>query len=144
MFVDETGAELTSNGRFAELVRTHLKTAGVKRAALFESGDTHGRFREHDIRTTFVTLNLAGLGPSATRQTEAWISERTGHKSSLMIQRYRSQASTEAQLNARPLAPLDVAIPELRPPSRGPSPTGSPIGVESAVEIRPGVRRNPA
>ena len=128
LFVDEEGKELSSNGRFAELVRTHLKTAGVKRAALFKSSDTHGQFREHDLRTTFVTLNLAGLGPSATRQTEAWISERTGHKSSLMIQRYRSQASTEAQLKAKPLRPLDEAVPELRSSGRrGPSPTGSPM-----------------
>jgi integrase len=127
VFVDEAGKEFTGNGRFAELVRAHLKAAGVKRAALFSSTETQGRFREHDLRTTFVTLNLAGLGPSATRQTEAWISERTGHKSSLMIQRYRSQASTEAQLKTKPLAPLDRAVPELRPALRGPSPTGSPM-----------------
>ena len=114
LFVDEQGGALPHNPRFAELVRTHLKAAGVKREALFKSTNTHGRFREHDLRTTFVTHNLAGLGPSATRQTEAWISERTGHKSRAMIQRYRSQASTEAQLTTKPLRPLDQAVPELR------------------------------
>src|SRR6266498_1460408 len=40
------------------------------------------------------------------------LKDRTGHKSSQMIERYRSAARSAAELNLGPLAPLDQAIPE--------------------------------
>ena len=63
--------------------------------------------RVHDLRGTFVTLSLAN------GKSEAWISDRTGHKSSTMINRYKRTARTFAELQSGELESLDVAIPEL-------------------------------
>jgi integrase len=101
----------------ARLLRAHLLAAGVKRTALHEDGTNRRKLRVHDLRGTFVTLSLAN------GKTETWVADRTGHKSSIMINRYRRQSRTAAELNLGSLGALDSAIPELR---RGPSPTGSP------------------
>jgi hypothetical protein len=53
----------------------------------------------------------------ATGQTETWVADRTGHKSSTMINRYRRAARMAAELNLGSLQPLDEAIPELLAPS---------------------------
>ena len=58
-------------------------------------------------RATFITLTLAN------RRTEAWVQDRTGHKSSLMLNLYRRAARTAAELGLGDLLPLDTAIPEL-------------------------------
>jgi hypothetical protein len=63
--------------------------------------------RAHDLRGAFVTLALA------RGRSESWVSTRTGHRSSLMIARYRTEASTAAELNLGWLVPLRLAIPEL-------------------------------
>jgi hypothetical protein len=55
----------------------------------------------------FVMVNLA-LGKS-----ETWISDRTGHKSSQMIHRYKRASRTHAELDLGPLKPLHEATPEL-------------------------------
>jgi integrase len=85
-----------------------LRKAGVKRQELFESTPDRRRIRVHDLRATFVTVSLAN------GKTEAWVADRTGHRSSDMINRYRRQARTWAELGLGTLAPLDGAIPELR------------------------------
>ena len=56
---------------------------------------------------TFVTVSLAN------GKTEAWIGDRTGHRSSTMINRYRRQARTHRELDLGELKPLVDAIPEL-------------------------------
>lgn len=66
------------------------------------------QLRAHDLRASFVTVNLA-LGKS-----EAWITDRTGHKSSQMIYRYKRAARTHKELNLGSFDPLHEAIPELR------------------------------
>jgi integrase len=43
--------------------------------------------RAHDLRATFVTLSLA------QGKSEAWITDRTGHKSSQVIYRYKRPQS---------------------------------------------------
>lgn len=93
--------------RSADRFRTHLKKAGVDRTLLFERSPTRQRIRIHDLRATFVTLSLAN------DKTETWVADRTGHKSSVMINRYRRTARKAAELNLGALAPLDRAIPEL-------------------------------
>lgn len=103
--------------KLADLLRAHLRAAKVDRTALFEAGTNTGALRAHDLRGTFVTLNLAD------GKSESWIADRTGHQSSVMINRYRKAARTAAELNLGALDPLDRAIPHLL---RGPSPTGSP------------------
>ena len=64
--------------------------------------------RAHDLRGTFVTLSLAN------GRTETWVADRTGHKSSQMINRYRRAARSATELGMGPLAPLFEAVPELR------------------------------
>jgi phosphoribosylaminoimidazole-succinocarboxamide synthase len=54
-----------------------------------------------------VTLALAN------GKTESWVMDRTGHKSSGMINRYRQAARFASELNLGTLQPLDQAIPDL-------------------------------
>jgi integrase len=91
----------------AKLFREHLRIAGINRPELFERSASRMHIRRHDLRATFVTLNLAA------GRTETWIADRTGHKSSDMINKYRRAARTAEELNLGELAPLDAAIPEL-------------------------------
>ena len=88
--------------------RAHLRAAGVDRKALFEKSDVRTPIRAYDLRATFVTLSLAN------GKSEAWVSARTGHRSSQMINRYRRVAQSVAELNLGELRPLNEAIPELR------------------------------
>ena len=46
-------------------------------------------------------------------RTESWVANRTGHKSSKMINEYRRQAECHRELLMGGLAPLVEAIPEL-------------------------------
>jgi hypothetical protein len=94
----------------AERVRLDLEAIGLKakRPELFESSEQRMRLRVHDLRGVFVTVNLAN------GRSEAWISDRTGHRSSQMINRYRRLARTFEELNSGELAALDEAIPELK------------------------------
>ncbi|CAN5901294.1 hypothetical protein BH11MYX4_BH11MYX4_01910 [soil metagenome] len=94
--------------KMAEQLRTDLKRAGVEREALFERTAARRPIRVHDLRATFVTVSLAN------GKTETWVADRTGHRSSEMINRYRRAARTWSELNLGPLAPLDECIPELR------------------------------
>ena len=91
----------------ADLVRDALQAAGVERPALFKRTKNRLRFRAHDLRGTFVTLALAN------GKTETWVADRTGHKSSQMIARYRQAAREASELDLGWLAPLDTAIREL-------------------------------
>ena len=65
--------------------------------------------RAHDLRGTFVTLALADS------RSETWVADRTGHRTSQMINRYRRAARSAMELGLGPLAPLDYAIRELSP-----------------------------
>ncbi len=91
----------------AEKLRRALKTAGVERVQLLEDGTNRKKVRAHDLRSTFVTLALAaGRG-------ETWVADRTGHKSSAMIQRYERRARTARELGLGWLQPLHELVPEL-------------------------------
>jgi len=46
-------------------------------------------------------------------KSESWISDRTGHKSSQMINRYKRTARTFAELQTGELTPLNEALIEL-------------------------------
>jgi len=96
-----------NEGRLAEAFRADLARARIKRPELFERSHTRQPIRVHDLRATFVTLSLAN------GHSEIWVSDRTGHRSSIMINQYRRAARTAAELNLGELAPLDSAIPEL-------------------------------
>ena len=91
----------------ARRLRHYLEQAGVTREQLFEDSDSRMPLRAHDLRGTFVTVSLA-LG-----KTETWVMDRTGHRSSQMINLYRRRARTGAETKLGPLSPLHEAIPEL-------------------------------
>jgi integrase len=93
----------------AERLRADLKLAGVEREKLFERSATRMPLRAHDLRATFVTNALATPG-----RTETWVADRTGHKSSAMINRYRRKARAWFEMELGALDPLVHAIPELR------------------------------
>jgi len=99
VFIDENGGphDLT---KLAERLRLHLKTAKVNREELFETTRLRGRLRVHDLRATFVTLALAN------GRTETWVADRTGHRSTVMINRYRRQARAAAELELGDLKSL--------------------------------------
>ncbi|MBK9258238.1 MAG: tyrosine-type recombinase/integrase [Polyangiaceae bacterium] len=106
VFVDLDGERVNINHTAARY-REHLVAAGIDRSVLFERTDTRQQIRAHDTRATFVTVSLAN------GKSEAWVQDRTGHKSSLMINRYRRAARTASELHLGDFTPLDAAIPEL-------------------------------
>jgi integrase len=97
----------------ARLLREGLTLAGVKRAELTEPKPGRMLLRVHDLRGSFVTLALA------SGKTEAWVTDRTGHKSSAMIYLYKRASRTAAELSLGWFAPLDEAIPEFAPRTPG-------------------------
>ena len=93
--------------QLAETLRSDLHTAGISRTELFEASSTRLALRVHDLRATFVTLALA------SDRTEAWVTDRTGHRSSDMVHRYKRAARTARELGLGWLTPLGPAVPEL-------------------------------
>ena len=122
--------------RMADQLRDHLKEAGVDRAELFESSDCRRPIRIHDLRATFVTISLA------TGKSEAWVCDRTGHRSSQMVNRYRRAARSVAELGLGELARLDEAIPELRP--EGQLATNWPRAAEGAAKAQIADKEKPS
>jgi len=88
----------------AHRLRAHLRRAGVTRAELYETTPSRQAIRVHDLRGTFVTLSLAA------GKTETWVQDRTGHTTNAMLQRYRRQARTAAEVGLGDLEPLDALI----------------------------------
>lgn len=54
------------------------------------------RVHLHDTRATFVTVSLAN------GKSEAWVQDRTGHKSSAMIAKYRRAVRMAAEVGMGP------------------------------------------
>jgi integrase len=109
----------------AHLLREGLKLANVKRPELITPKPGRLLLRAHDLRGSFVTLALAN------GRTEAWVTDRTGHRSSQMIYLYKRASRTAAELGLGWFAPLDEVIPELAPkPGQGANgvQTGGPSG----------------
>jgi hypothetical protein len=106
VFVNERGLPISEN-HAADRYREHLAAAGIDRPVLFEKSKARRPIRIHDTRATFITVSLAN------GKSEAWVQDRTGHKSSIMINRYRRAARTAAELGLGDLRPLDQTIPEL-------------------------------
>ncbi len=119
-------ALLGDRGDYAHHLREGLALAGVDRPELTKPKAGRLLLRAHDLRGSFVTLALA------SGRTEAWVTDRTGHKSSVMIYRYKRASRTAAELGLGWFAPLDEAIPELHPKGgtggRRPVPMGVPMG----------------
>ena len=127
VFCDSRGSRFDYGDEIsAELFRTHLMAAGIDRAELYpipgqrrRAGSVDGKpgqrvesvripIRIHDLRATFVTVALA------VDRSERWVKDRTGHRSSHMLDRYRRAARTVAELGCHWFDPMDLAIPEFR------------------------------
>jgi integrase len=106
VFVDGEGVRLSAEHLAARL-RDHLEADGVDRPELFKSTASRRKMRAHDLRATFITLNLAA------GKSETWVADRTGHRSSQQINGYRRAARTAEELGLGELTPLVLAIPEL-------------------------------
>jgi len=161
VFCDADGHRI-ENGTTAEadIFREHLRMAGVTRPELFpvegqrlragcrrRKDFTPGEkapaadnvrlpIRLHDLRATFVTVSLA------TGKSERWVKDRTGHRSSQMVDRYARAARTVAEVGCSGFTPMDLAIPELRPdeaerasqePACATAPTPQPERVDATV-----------
>ena len=118
VFVDEQGRPLRVR---SEQLQAHLRAAGVERAALFERDEDRQPLRVHDLRAGFITTALAN------GETETWVQDRTGHKSSIMINRYRRMARAAEQVAMGNFSPLDTAIPELATLAAAPPAAGPPL-----------------
>jgi integrase len=103
-----TDGRAISDAHLADRLREALELAGVTRAELHERSAVRRPIRVHDLRATFVTLALA------TGRSETWVADRTGHRSSFMINRYRRAARTATELGLGWLTPLHNALPELK------------------------------
>lgn len=99
--VADTSAKRT---HLAERLRYELRRAGVKRVELFDGAEHVAKLRMHDMRATFVTLSLA------EGKSETWIRDRTAHRSTAMIERYRRHARTIQELRLGRLPDLDIAL----------------------------------
>jgi len=108
-------ALLDVQGKAAQVFRADLRASKIERPELFERNSNRLAIRVHDLRGTFVTLALS------TGKTETWVSDRTGHKSSIMINRYRRAARSATELGLGWLAPLDLALSAARGESEGES-----------------------
>src|SRR5262249_19219370 len=126
-----TRRELEKPYWMAIMFRRHLAAAKINRPELTEKSDIRQPIRAHDLRATFVTVALAN------GKTEAWIADRTGHRSSALINRHRRIARTHSELGQRTLTPLDEALGLVPPEARGrgglpnESPGGDPTGALS-------------
>jgi len=118
--------------QLAEQLRADLKRAGVKRAELFEKTETRRPIRLHDLRASFVTVSLAN------GKTEAWVSDRTGHRSSEMLNRYRRAARTWSEAGLGSFLPLDEALPDLDSPPDCPTHRGNHSGRRANLAERRG------
>lgn len=99
--VANTSAKKT---HLAQRLRYELQRSGVKRVELFDGAEHVAKLRMHDMRATFVTLSLA------EGKSETWIRDRTAHRSTAMIERYRRHARTIQELRLGGLPDLDVAL----------------------------------
>lgn len=93
--------------REAITLRADLRAAGVKREILFSEAENVEPLRFHDMRGTFVTwARRQGRG-------EGWITDRTGHLTLEMVERYSRAARTLADLRYAPLPDITDTVPEL-------------------------------
>ncbi len=91
--------------------RGDLRTAGVVRPELYERTAHRQPMRLHDLRATFVQVSLAN------GKSEAWVTSRTGHRSSQMLAAYTRRAREWSELGLGTLGDLDKLLPEVSAPT---------------------------
>jgi len=138
-FVQPNGERIRVDGlaaRYRTMLEASLRDAGLYRVELFVGGDRRMRIRPHDLRGAFTTYALAN------GRTETWVMDRTGHRSSHMVNRYRRVARTVAEAELGDLVPLADAIPEATAAVKAAAETAAATkGVDGKAQRR---YRNPA
>ncbi len=109
-----------NNGHLAGVFRMHLKEAGVARSELYEDSDVRRPIRFHDLRGTFCSVALA------CDKTEAWVTARTGWRSSMQVAAYRRLAQQFSDVGAGWFEDMAATIPELANISVHGGPDGGP------------------
>ena len=115
VFVDDAGLPI-SQAHLPDELRADLIAAGVTREELHKTTKSRRRLWVHDLRGTFVTIALAN------GKSETWVADRTGHRSSVMINTYRRTARSADEIGLGTLVPMNEAIPELRSKPEQPPP----------------------
>jgi len=129
----ETNGGVRDVSKLAERFRGHLLRAGIDRPELHQDGVNRRKIRIHDLRGTFVTISLAN------GQTETWVADRTGHRSSAMVNRYRRQARSAKELGLGALRPIDQVVNSDDCPAIAPQDTQS----LHTVEHEPAQKQHP-
>lgn len=94
-------------GKYGEVLRDALKTAGVTRPELFESEDGFRRLVGHDLRAGFIIYSRE------KGKSDRDIAQHTGHKSKAMIDSYDQAAAILKDSGCGVLPPVDQMIPEI-------------------------------
>jgi len=103
--VKRNGVRVRGGGEWrAEDLRRHLLVAGVDRKELHDGGPRTKESGLHSLRALFVTEALA------RGESETWVADRTGHRSSQMINAYRRRARSWGEATLAPLGELDVLL----------------------------------
>jgi integrase len=84
--------------------REHLLAAGLDRTALHEGTKATAPTAIHALRALFVTEALS------RGESEGWVADRTGHRSSQMIATYKRRARAFQEARMPTLGPLDVVL----------------------------------
>ncbi len=121
VFVEADGRPLRIR---AAVYREHLKAAGINRAELFDGSTTTKPSGFHALRALFVTEALA------RGMSEAWVTDRSGHRSSIQLRGYQRRARTFAEAKLAPLGDLEVLV---FGPVQKPGPTTSGNGGSRAI-----------
>ena len=110
-FIRPDGSKIRVAARLADVYRTTLEASLIKasmhRLELFTRTASRLALRVHDLRGAFITYALAN------GKTETYVSDRTGHGSSVMINRYRRVARTVVESRLGDLIQLGQGLPEV-------------------------------
>ena len=124
------GGVVANDGHLAAAFRAHLRAADVRRAELTEESDARRPIRFHDLRATLTTVALA------SGKSEAWVSARTGHRSSMQIAAYRRLAQQFSDVGAGWFANMAETVPELAKDAPIVAPMAAAMGAANGAKGR--------
>ncbi len=125
VFVSEDGSPLRLR---TDVYRSMLKASGIEREDLFTETTSTKPTAIHALRALFVTEALA------RGESESWVTDRTGHKSSAMVATYKRRARTFDEANLAHLGELDRLLGLCQPANKG---TVSRHAAKGLSTIRP-------